>query len=421
MVVIKNNKGSKPARVAARVVRAVLAIGLAITAPPYVLSTDITITTTTRGDHNNINHGSAVQAIHNQHQSNNENDTVDCTLFQVETQFQAQIQFQPNDIQDEGENDYDCLNNKRCLLRKNINGDMSTHAVAGERTTHRTTSFHCLHQNATGHYQGMLPLLEDHDINIVKEDALADSHSNGNKGSPNNYKNTRELLDQYTIISGSTKLMGAKKTTTSHGHGGVTLSHDSQVVVDSTEEDGESKREKTDGEKRRRRLTTTTVGERSVLVLRVSTSDSQVTLDAASIADSVFGALVSDDGEDPGVFMNFWNTLFGITSSIPDPVNLASQFDKCSNGKLLFRPHAGSDIVKGVAEVALSRNATNAESVDVMNDAMTRGYAMGLPLDDVDHVMVCVPPGTSGGGWIAYAYLGHSISVYNDVWCTYMR
>ena len=30
----------------------------------------------------------------------------------------------------------------------------------------------------------------------------------------------------------------------------------------------------------------------------------------------------------------------------------------------------------------------------------------------------CIPPGTSGG-WIAYAYINHWLSVYNDRWCEY--
>jgi len=33
-----------------------------------------------------------------------------------------------------------------------------------------------------------------------------------------------------------------------------------------------------------------------------------------------------------------------------------------------------------------------------------------------DHVMLCLPPGTSGS-WIAYAYINSCISVYNDDWC----
>jgi hypothetical protein len=72
------------------------------------------------------------------------------------------------------------------------------------------------------------------------------------------------------------------------------------------DKDVEIRRETTtDAEKRRRRLTSTTVGERSVLVLRVSTSDSQLTSDAASIADSLFGALVSDYGDDPRSLLIF--------------------------------------------------------------------------------------------------------------------
>ena len=36
-----------------------------------------------------------------------------------------------------------------------------------------------------------------------------------------------------------------------------------------------------------------------------------------------------------------------------------------------------------------------------------------------DHVMLCLPPGTSGS-WIAYAYVNSWLSVYNNQWCNYV-
>jgi hypothetical protein len=34
-----------------------------------------------------------------------------------------------------------------------------------------------------------------------------------------------------------------------------------------------------------------------------------------------------------------------------------------------------------------------------------------------DHVIVCLPPGTAGGDWLAYAYVNYWLSVFNDYWC----
>jgi hypothetical protein len=47
--------------------------------------------------------------------------------------------------------------------------------------------------------------------------------------------------------------------------------------------------------------------------------------------------------------------------------------------------------------------------------ALKHNFRVSSPGALADHVMYCLPPGTMNG--IAYAYVGHWISVYNDGWC----
>jgi hypothetical protein len=152
---------------------------------------------------------------------------------------------------------------------------------------------------------------------------------------------------------------------------------------------------------RGRKLTSTSV-ERSVLVLRVTAPDSEVTVSSDTIADSVFGSLVGGS----------------------DEINLASQYDKCSNGKLLFAPVTGSNIVSGVAEVSIDVDATEASKYDLMNAAWAEADSLGLPIHTTDNIIICLPPGSETGGaagWVAYAYTNGRRSVYNNEWCTSVR
>jgi hypothetical protein len=139
-------------------------------------------------------------------------------------------------------------------------------------------------------------------------------------------------------------------------------------------------------------------GTKRVLVIRAVASDRSTTASESTLADDIFGT-------------------FG------DPVNLKSQYSQCSDGKLQFQPlttnsKVGSD---GVYTVSLPTTVVSGASDGTIRDAMvSKAVAdLGASLNSIaDYVMLCLPPGTSGG-WIAYAYINHWLSVYNDVWCQY--
>ena len=82
----------------------------------------------------------------------------------------------------------------------------------------------------------------------------------------------------------------------------------------------------------------------------------------------------------------------------------------------------GENIVAGVGEVTLNSNIGGIDRNVVkqaMLDAADEKYgdlSTKVPNGELDYVMICIPPGTSGS-WVAYAYVNGWVSVYNDGWC----
>jgi hypothetical protein len=89
---------------------------------------------------------------------------------------------------------------------------------------------------------------------------------------------------------------------------------------------------------------------------------------------------------------------------------------------LIFEPLTTNSLVgtDGVYTVNIPSTvvtgAADGDIVTAMVDKATSDLGSLTTLED--YVMVCVPPGTSGG-WIAYAYINYWLSVYNDDWCRY--
>jgi Gametolysin peptidase M11 len=139
-------------------------------------------------------------------------------------------------------------------------------------------------------------------------------------------------------------------------------------------------------------------GRRTVIVIRIVAIDSATTASEAQLSDDIFGT--SGDG-----------------------LNLKSGYNKCSYGQLLFEPlstnaRIGTD---GVYTVYLRNTYVAGSSGDMVYDAALAQATADLgksPNLLADHVMFCIPPGTTGG-WIAYAAPNHWMSVYNDKWCQY--
>jgi hypothetical protein len=133
------------------------------------------------------------------------------------------------------------------------------------------------------------------------------------------------------------------------------------------------------------------VDVRSVLVLRISTIDSEPSFSASELHGLLFN------------------------NSVP---SLRSQYYWCSFAKLQL-----DSTEYGVMEVSLSSlKAAGSTSTDLMLAAYSAANnLLGVSKleNEFDHVMFCLPPGTIGN-WAAAAPVHHWRSVYNDKWCGYI-
>jgi surface protein len=133
----------------------------------------------------------------------------------------------------------------------------------------------------------------------------------------------------------------------------------------------------------------TTVGNRTVVVLRVIASDTQTNYTAAELYHRVFN-----------------------TSTL----SLRTGYDACSYGQLILRPTTHALAVNGVVNVTINMVATGADSDDVENAVTTAATTIlgDLP-SQFDHVMIAMPPGVlkNGGSFTSsYAHVNGYLSVY---------
>ena len=142
--------------------------------------------------------------------------------------------------------------------------------------------------------------------------------------------------------------------------------------------------------RRRRRLAIS--GSRTYLAVRVVATDSSPTPSTSQISDEWFGT--SDD-----------------------LVNYKSQIEACSYDQVKVKPYSSSGISNGVVTVTIPNTISEKDNGvirDAADDAVNKLNLSG----NIDHTMLCIPSGTTGG-WIGYAYLNWYLSVYNDNWCLY--
>jgi hypothetical protein len=123
---------------------------------------------------------------------------------------------------------------------------------------------------------------------------------------------------------------------------------------------------------------------RSVLAVRVVATDSTTSADLQTLSDDIFGTNGS-------------------------AVNLRERFESCSYGEIQMLPYngmtpSGISIQDGVVEVEISDAVTGGFNRGI-ETAVLSELSTHLGISDLaaefDHVMLCLPPGTSGN-WIAY-------------------
>eukprot|EP00543_Licmophora_paradoxa_P005864 CAMPEP_0202451146 /NCGR_PEP_ID=MMETSP1360-20130828/9642_1 /ASSEMBLY_ACC=CAM_ASM_000848 /TAXON_ID=515479 /ORGANISM="Licmophora paradoxa, Strain CCMP2313" /LENGTH=827 /DNA_ID=CAMNT_0049069645 /DNA_START=188 /DNA_END=2671 /DNA_ORIENTATION=+ len=139
--------------------------------------------------------------------------------------------------------------------------------------------------------------------------------------------------------------------------------------------------------------------QRRLLVVRVSTLDSEPSLGVNQLTNRIF---------DLGI-----------------PLSLRSQYMACSGEKLEFIPGdmAGNVLsAPGILEITLDTNVGTMTRKDLTELAIEKAKSL-LGLDDLreqfDNVMLNHPPG-SLENWAAYAFLDYYVSVYNDEWIGYI-
>ncbi len=139
------------------------------------------------------------------------------------------------------------------------------------------------------------------------------------------------------------------------------------------------------------------LGNRTVLAIRVVGNDIATTANEATISNEIFG-----------------------TSG--DIFNLKTGYTECSFGALNFEPTPDEPdrlINGGVYTVVLNENIAGLSRTQLRDKVVAKGNAeLGTMSSQFDHVMLCLPP-IAGFDGIAYAYVNSWLSYYKDVWCNY--
>lgn len=133
-------------------------------------------------------------------------------------------------------------------------------------------------------------------------------------------------------------------------------------------------------------------GTRTYMPVRITATDASTSSSAATISNKWFG-------------------------NGADALNYKSQIEACSYGAVNVQKYAGSGVVNGVADITVSTSVIGRDDSVVVNAATAVLGTLGLR-NGPDHVILCIPPGSSGN-WIGYAYINSDLSVYNNQWCNY--
>ena len=139
-------------------------------------------------------------------------------------------------------------------------------------------------------------------------------------------------------------------------------------------------------------------GVSKVLAVRIVALDSQTTHSVNNCRARTFGGL-----DDEGVM---------------DDMNMKSQIDACSYGKLKFvEPDDNPlypDVVGGVVTIHLNETVTGVSHGTVLGWARATTPLYAGPLENYDHVMYFMPPGVEFGGAAAFGYMPGRETWYRD-------
>ncbi len=199
---------------------------------------------------------------------------------------------------------------------------------------------------------------------------------------------TTEQLDAMDAVSGGTVLkVGSSSYVEESKTDGKIILHvapDDNFVVEEMNEHIDVRHYKYRERQRNRRRLASSTGDLNTLVMRVQ--DKKKKAPTASIAQ------LADD-----IFL--------------DESSLRTQFAKCSHGAINI-------VESGIIDVKTKKEIKKTNEMQMPWDALDEAQDV-VDFSNIDLVLACLPRGL-GNGWIAYAYINHYLSVYNDEWCSYV-
>lgn len=194
-----------------------------------------------------------------------------------------------------------------------------------------------------------------------------------------------QKMNSGVLISGEVYLDISKNTIVDRNTETLVMTEEPTFLASDDESDG-----------RRRRKLAKTLGEKTVLGVRVVASNGALTASENELSQSIFGG--------PS-----------------DLLNLKSQFYACSHGKLNFQKRsdlrgATTSIRNGVVtiKVNLPVEVGSSVMVNAVSETLLREFEISRS-EIADHVMYCLPKGVFNG--VAYAIMNFGLSVYNDHLC----
>ena len=139
-------------------------------------------------------------------------------------------------------------------------------------------------------------------------------------------------------------------------------------------------------------------GVSTVLAVRIIALDAQTTRSANDCRAHTFGGY-----DDDGVF---------------DDMNIKTQIDACSYGKLKFVEPVDNpaypDVVGGVVTIQLNKTVTGVSHGTVLGWARETTPLYAGPLENYDHLMYFMPPGVDFNGAAAFGYMPGRETWYVD-------
>jgi len=215
-----------------------------------------------------------------------------------------------------------------------------------------------------------------------------------------------DINDRHAISGGTVLKVGASSYVETTDTGNILhVDTSDSFVIEEMDEEIDVRHYKNRKQRRRRLSAPDSTGNLKTLVMRLIDSEGAEPPNAQKLEDDV------------------WK----------DDACLKSAYEECSYNEITIEQpdEAGFSATynnveyKGIIDVQMEGKAGDeSDKYEFWKKGVTlaetaTGVGEGGIENMFDLVMVCYPPGVQSG-WIAYAYINHHVSVYNNDWCSYL-